>query len=133
VRALSLLWNDISPALAKSMADIQKLSAYFDAETKLAHEIAESRHWGIMEQSLTALTIPTATTTAPSSLRMNRFSRNPRFCGREAVATDICDRLVVDGQKQQRSCLIYGIGGVGKTQLALEISYRLEHIFPFIF
>lgn len=94
------------------------MSVDFDAETKLAHEMAESRHWEAMEQSLAALTVPTART-APSSLRMNRVSRNPRFCGREAVATDMCNRLVADNQKQLRSYLIHGIGGVGKTQLAL--------------
>lgn len=114
------------------MADIQKLSVSFDAETKLAHEMAESRHWEAMEQSLAALTVPAART-APSSLRMSRVSRNPRFCGREAVVTDMCNRLVADNQKQLRSYLIDGIGGVGKTQLALEISYRVKHRFPFIF
>ncbi|KAG9236373.1 kinesin light chain 3 [Amylocarpus encephaloides] len=51
------------------------------------------------------------------------FDRNPNFIGRESQLAKIEEHL--SGQGQTTKLAITGLGGVGKTQLALELVYRL--------
>ncbi|KIM93232.1 hypothetical protein OIDMADRAFT_75421, partial [Oidiodendron maius Zn] len=50
------------------------------------------------------------------------FDRNPRFTGRESQLSQLQDMLFV--KDQTTKIAITGLGGVGKTQLVLELIYR---------
>jgi NB-ARC domain len=50
------------------------------------------------------------------------FDRNPRFTGRESQLTKLEEKLVMGDQTTKIA--ITGLGGVGKTQLVLELIYR---------
>ncbi|KAF7508661.1 hypothetical protein GJ744_009053 [Endocarpon pusillum] len=50
------------------------------------------------------------------------FERNPRFTGREALLTNLEGRLFKGEQTTKTA--IFGLGGIGKTQVALELAYR---------
>jgi hypothetical protein len=50
------------------------------------------------------------------------FDRNPRFIGRESLLVDLEQKLFV-GEQTTKTAII-GLGGIGKTQLALELAYR---------
>ncbi|MGE5610935.1 MAG: FxSxx-COOH system tetratricopeptide repeat protein [Bacillota bacterium] len=51
------------------------------------------------------------------------YNRNPNFTGRERQLKEI-HRALNSRDPLQRAQAIYGLGGVGKTQLALEYAYR---------
>lgn len=62
------------------------------------------------------------------------FARNPFFTGRE----DLLERLHAQLQSAQKAALsqpqaINGLGGVGKTQLALEYAYRYRQEYQAVF
>ncbi|KAH2587515.1 hypothetical protein KXW93_007624, partial [Aspergillus fumigatus] len=62
----------------------------------------------------------------PSSNRhlMIPFARNPHFVGRQKEIQEIEDSIYApDGLKK---LAITGLGGVGKTQIALELAYRMR-------
>ncbi|KIV99022.1 uncharacterized protein PV09_09249 [Verruconis gallopava] len=55
------------------------------------------------------------------------FSRNSQFTGRESELTTLQKTLFVEGQTTRIA--ITGIGGIGKTQLALEMAYRTRQAY----
>ena len=52
------------------------------------------------------------------------YERNPHFTGRDALLTQLREKLVADKSKYNHRVAIYGMGGVGKTQIAIEYIYR---------
>lgn len=49
------------------------------------------------------------------------FSRNPNFCGREELLEKI--QQILQPSHKRRICVLHGIGGIGKTQTAIEYAY----------
>src|SRR3954447_3371395 len=65
------------------------------------------------------------TTTRP---RPERFwnvplNRNPHFTGRERVL-ELLARALDSNEPEPRKQVLHGVGGVGKTQVALEYAYQ---------
>lgn len=57
------------------------------------------------------------------------FSRNHFFTGREQILTHL-HVLLANGPTMAtltRACSLHGLGGIGKTQLAIEYAYRYRH------
>ena len=52
------------------------------------------------------------------------FQRNPYFTGREDVLAEISARLEKGGRAALGQAAICGLGGIGKTQTAVEFAYR---------
>lgn len=50
-------------------------------------------------------------------------ARNPKFVGRQSYLSAIHQFFTSKDQLKQRACLIWGMGGLGKTQTALEYAY----------
>jgi tetratricopeptide (TPR) repeat protein len=56
------------------------------------------------------------------------FARNPRFVGRSAQLDRLEKTLFTEDQSAKVA--IIGLGGVGKTQIALELAYRIQRRYP---
>jgi hypothetical protein len=60
--------------------------------------------------------------------------KNEYFHGREAVLKDVHHKLSLgDNHTATRSCLIHAMGGMGKTQVALEYAYRYRRQYRCVF
>ncbi|CAG8045177.1 unnamed protein product [Penicillium nalgiovense] len=55
------------------------------------------------------------------------FERNPRYVDREVVGR-VKRRLFVRNRSERIA--IFGLGGIGKTQIALEIAYQTRELYP---
>ncbi|KAN0082005.1 hypothetical protein V8E54_003303 [Elaphomyces granulatus] len=53
------------------------------------------------------------------------FKRNPRFLGRHNEIVEL-EQKVLSNNDKVRKMAITGLGGVGKTQIALEVAYRVR-------
>ncbi|GFF30843.1 hypothetical protein IFM61606_10601 [Aspergillus udagawae] len=56
------------------------------------------------------------------------FPRNPRFVGRQNEI-DTLEQSILRSRGPTKSA-IYGLGGIGKTQIALELAYRMREKVP---
>ena len=62
------------------------------------------------------------------------YSRNPRFTGREDKLKQIHEALLSDNTVAvSQPVAVCGLGGIGKTQTAIEYAYRYQSEYEFIF
>ena len=54
------------------------------------------------------------------------FDRNPRFMGRVEIVQKLKTKILTRGHRKSRKAAISGLGGVGKTQVALELAYIIH-------
>jgi hypothetical protein len=61
-------------------------------------------------------------------------AQNPQFVGREEMFTEIREALAPrkTGSQVQRTFALTGLGGMGKTQIAVEFAFRHQDLFPVI-
>ena len=52
------------------------------------------------------------------------FSRNSRYIGQESMLAKLQEKVVAGGSN--RKIAITGLGGIGKSQLSLELAYRIK-------
>lgn len=57
------------------------------------------------------------------------FERNPYFRGRDAELEWLHKALVADGSIAITQHALSGLGGIGKTQIAVEYAYRYAHLY----
>jgi Cdc6-like AAA superfamily ATPase len=60
---------------------------------------------------------------AGNSLSIIPFSQNPRFVGRESQLAELEAKLFTNEQATTTLAIV-GSGGIGKSQLALEVAHR---------
>ena len=60
------------------------------------------------------------------------YNRNSYFTGRQKTIEDIHDALFVGATTSQAQCVLYGLGGIGKTQIALEYIYKYHYEYDII-
>ncbi|KAN0066948.1 hypothetical protein V8E54_014872 [Elaphomyces granulatus] len=66
--------------------------------------------------------------TSQEACWMVPFERNPRFLGRHNEVVKLEEKIL--SSDQVRKMAITGLGGVGKTQIALELTYQVRHKRP---
>ena len=72
----------------------------------------------------------------PLPILSGRPAQNFSFFGRESELTSIHDTLQFHFEPPRRGpacCIVHGIGGIGKTQIALQYTYAYEHHYEAIF
>ncbi|KFG80287.1 hypothetical protein MANI_027426 [Metarhizium anisopliae] len=69
--------------------------------------------------------VGTSVTSSREGCNMIPFDRDPKFVGREDVIKEIDRRF-----ERQRHVALCGLGGVGKSQIAIEYAYRFQQKHP---
>lgn len=76
----------------------------------------------------------------PETIQRNRLVDTPRndlFCGRQDILSQMHKNLKPPDERnsnsRQQSCVLFGLGGVGKTQIANEYTYRYKEDYGYIF
>ncbi|KAL6230982.1 hypothetical protein BDW75DRAFT_55065 [Aspergillus navahoensis] len=113
------VWNDVSCIIIKGVCDYadshkNKLWQTYAAATGASAARAFLEYW-----------VPSHSEGASTARHfMVPFTRNPRFVGRHPELQELEGWITTpDGP---RKLAITGLGGVGKTQVALELAYRMR-------
>ncbi|KAF3399052.1 hypothetical protein DPV78_006687 [Talaromyces pinophilus] len=112
----------------------------FDTRNAVGYQIALNKLRQFVQDSPQVLGAPTSyreltrigSSTGTSLLQPCStvpFERDPMFVGREAVISAIKEIHGVIGQDHKRAALV-GLAGVGKTQIAIEYTYRVRESTP---
>jgi hypothetical protein len=83
------------------------------------------------ETLITATQVPVTSSERSGPLRVLPFGRNKNFVGRQSKLNQLITILHTEDTKEdcQRAALV-GLGGVGKTQIALECAFQLQSASP---
>lgn len=104
---------------------------YYKPETDtILYEIV--RVLGLTEQEQSQLFEAYSVTALVTSFHNPPMKRNPYFTGRSLQLTSL-HRLLMAGKQVALTQAISGLGGIGKTQLALEYAYRYQKSYHDIF
>jgi hypothetical protein len=108
--------------------ELQDADQEFNKEATLAHRALTTKMLDAIEGTLT----PHDRSTPTRSIFSVPWSRNDKFYGRASELNELRENLS-PSDAAQRSCVLHGMAGIGKSQTALEFAYRSTDIFSHIF
>ncbi|RPA82372.1 hypothetical protein BJ508DRAFT_361306 [Ascobolus immersus RN42] len=80
---------------------------------------------------ITAVTAPTSSPqNKPEGKWYVPFGRNPRFLGRGPLVNKLKSKLCAPNAQNCRKAAVSGLGGIGKSQIALELAYTVKEKHP---
>lgn len=87
----------------------------------------------IGDHSTISLETPSSHPSTPERVWTVPYQRNPFFTGREDLLTQLRDQLsATNATALTQSQAISGLGGIGKTQIALEYAYRYQDEYTYV-
>ncbi len=127
-------WSSVEKEFQTTRKKLTEAKIEFDAEVGLANvQTQRLRHIEMLNKVSTLSTsvnADTVTNVMPS--------RNPMFEGRINELLTLHSKLEPSfspksSERSQCSCVIHGVGGMGKSQMALEYVYRYKSCYSYIF
>ncbi|KAL1868436.1 hypothetical protein VTK73DRAFT_3675 [Phialemonium thermophilum] len=138
--ALRVQWSSFASQFEDRRKLLGKLNADFEKEAQFAHiQKADQRHkqvMGVLEKNgeSTEQVHPAKSTQLRSNVPV---PRNEQFTGRDDTLALMHSTLEpgFDGDVKSRSfrsCLLHAVGGMGKTETAIEYTYRFGQHYSYI-
>lgn len=109
--------------------DLQRHEIMLKRCTARVREEVDTAHMQFVQTQLAAIgslidAAPTPKYLELPCIRIIPHSRNDRFFGRQDILSQMRHKLVPSKLNKQRKFILSGLGGSGKTQIALEFTYR---------
>lgn len=131
---LRLFWSTIDKTFEATRSNIAKHYTRFERSRQYSVDSALIHNSRKMMQMLPTVTVLPSIS---SGLFEVPLLRNPHFSERGddevSLVRTYLNRPTSDGAKHQSACLVQGLGGVGKTTIALEYAYRYRDEYDFVF
>lgn len=126
-------WQNFQRDFASTVRRVKYLSSIVEKEADLVKMKLESGKYEEVLEALKGLGGQRAQDNAVTQCYCIPISMNPRFRGRECDLKDVREALEPDEKPTRlKSFALFGMGGVGKTQLALRYALESKKIFDII-
>ncbi|KAI0406996.1 hypothetical protein F4802DRAFT_555256 [Xylaria palmicola] len=133
---LRIQWTSFTQTFKRKTRELLDANTEFEKEVELAsHQEQRDRHLKILSAIDSNPRHPSAAATVKTNIDLHR---NDKFCGRQDVLLQLHSYLE-QGVKpsgesgSSASCLIHAMGGMGKTETALEYTYQFRSTYSHIF
>lgn len=113
----------------KVLDRIRAEAKHFEAEARLAHAVSTETALDKISSALPQLDVLPE---GPESAFLVPWSRNSKFFERNKEL-ELIWGLIAPHPSEQMSCVLHGMAGVGKSQVALEFAFRQRQTYPYIF
>ncbi|CAO2647163.1 Nn.00g080850.m01.CDS01 [Neocucurbitaria sp. VM-36] len=126
-----MLWSSVQHNFERTIRSLRQHKVTFIQEAGLAEAVEAKRRHDDLKTSLAALTLKG---TRQSPMALLPCPRNLHFCGREGILHDMEQTLSTSKNNYELSSVaLHGIGGIGKTQIALEYTFKYRGSYSSIF
>lgn len=118
-------WQTFRNDFSRTIMRIKRMSSTVESEADLARMRKDGTQYGEVLQLLNTMKI--SKTDGSKRIRYNNipFAANAKFSGREDVLDMIDKSLDLEASASSlKSIALFGMGGVGKTQIAIQYAYR---------
>lgn len=113
---------------------LRELTSWVDREADIASEEAAEARQNFQHQELLTQLKSAQMYVGPLPFHNLPAVRNPTFHGRQDILNLLQQRLLPQHESTDLAAVsISGLGGAGKTQIALEYAYRYLHVYDAIF
>ena len=148
---LSYLWiSSPQQSLQQTKARIRKHIKNFDKEVESIHRqdvrsqnLGRIKNLGLEDSTEHPKVVETTETNSRRTISTVSMFKNYAFTGRDDELIDLHQKLLPDHQSDTQTnvqapgnpicCVLHGLGGAGKTQTALEFSYRYREDYDAMF
>lgn len=118
-------WQTFRNDFSRTIMRIKRMSSTVESEADLARMRKDETHYKEVLELLSAMKV--SDTDGPKRISYNNipFGANTKFSGREDVLDAIGKPLDPEtAATSLKSIALFGMGGVGKTQIAIQYAYR---------
>lgn len=134
---MRLAWRPLEVEFQRIQKNIEKSNREFDLEVQLAYMKAMAEWQRKMENKDSIKdSVSSAESSKPNSISSIRQLRRPNFTDRTHILKELEEILVPENRNPadgQQSCVLHGLGGVGKTEVAVEFVHRTQKQWDYVF
>ncbi|KAI0113624.1 P-loop containing nucleoside triphosphate hydrolase protein [Nemania sp. FL0031] len=126
-------WQSCRDDLSITIKRIKRISSVIESEADIARMRKDEGRYKEILELLNEMKMNELSNN--EKLRYNNipFSSNPKFSGRRDILDTVHEALNIDSPSSSlRSLALFGMGGVGKTQIAVQYAYQSLHHFDVV-
>ena len=130
-------WAAFDKEFMQTKERLNFANSEFEKEVRLADVQEQSRRHAELLTNIRSISSGSITTTKDMVTNVT-LPRNERFTGRDSVLALLHSELAPSVQEEltlraRCSCVIHAVGGMGKTEIALEYTYRYGYCYSHVF
>ena len=130
-------WASFEREFQSTKKQLRFVSSQFEEEVRLADAQEHSKRHQEILSKISSLTT-SRTVSHQDAITNVKLPRNERFVGRDSTLTLVHSMLEPNFQqatagRARSSVHVHGVGGMGKTEIALEYTYRYAQCYSHIF